>query len=196
MKKIIASLIFASSLLISQKSDAQLEKGNVLVGGDIADFNLGLNKNSDFRMTINPTAAWFIQNNVAVGAYLNLGVDAVKGATATSYGVGALGRYYLGTDKVNTETFLKHTRAFIEANVGVEGNNVSHGASTNGLGIGFGPGLAYFITPNIGLETLLKYQGIVGFGNAPLNSRLDLNVGFQIYLPGKATQRKVMKDAQ
>lgn len=195
MKKIFGALIFLS-LIATEKTNAQLQKGNVLVGGDIADFNLGLNKNSDFRMTIDPTAAWFIQNNVAVGAYVNLGVDAVKGATSTSYGVGALGRYYLGANQLNTEAVLKHTRGFIQANVGVEGNNVSHGASTNGLGIGFGPGIAYFITPNIGLETLLQYKGIVGFGNAPLNSRLDLSVGFQIYLPGKATQQKVMKDAQ
>jgi len=195
MKKIIVALLVFSTMAIG-KTNAQLQKGNVLVGGDLADFNLGLNKNSDFQMTINPKAAWFIQDNVALGAYVNLGLDAVKGATATTYGVGALGRYYLGANEVNTASVLKHTRAFVEANVGIEGSNVSHGASTNGLGIGFGPGIAYFITPNIGLETLLKYQGIVGFGNAPLNSRLDLNVGFQIYLPGRSTQNKVMNDAK
>lgn len=183
-------------LIATEKTNAQLQKGNVIVGGDIADFNLGLNKNSDFKMTINPTAAWFIQNNVALGGYVDLGVDAVKGATSTTYGVGALGRYYFGPGQVNTESVLKHTRVFAEANVGIEGSNVSHGATTNGLGLGIGPGIAYFITPNIGLETLLKYKGIVGFGNDPLNSRLDLSVGFQIYLPGRATQNKVMNDAK
>ena len=195
MKKIFAALVLLC-LIATEKTNAQLQKGNVLVGGDLADFNLGLNKGSDFQMSINPTAAWFIQNNVAVGAYLNLGVDAVKGATATTYGIGPIARYYLGSNQVNTESVLRHTRTFFEGNVGIEGSNVSHGSSTNGLGLGIGPGIAYFITPNIGLETLLKYKAIVGFGNDALNSRLDLRVGFQIYLPGRATRNKVMNDVK
>src|SRR3978361_965761 len=118
MKKFLVALVIFSSIAI-ENTNAQLQRGNVLVGGDLADFNLGLNKNSDFQMTINPTAAWFIKDNVAVGAYVNLGLDAVKGATATTYGVGALGRYYLGVNQVNTESVLRHTRAFVEANVGI-----------------------------------------------------------------------------
>lgn len=195
MKKIFAALVVVTAFSMTH-ANAQLQRGNVLVGGDLADFNLGLNKNSDFRVTIDPKAAWFIKDNVALGAYALLGLDIVKGSTQTNYGVGALGRYYFGANEINTESVLRHTRGFLEGNVGIEGNNVTHGASTNGLGLGIGPGIAYFITPNIGLEALLKYQGIVGFGNDPLNSRLDLNVGFQIYLPGRATQRKVMSDTK
>ena len=195
MKKILVALIIFSSIAI-ERANAQLQRGNILVGGDLADFNLGLNKNSNFIMTIDPTAAWFIKDNLAVGAYVLLGVDAVKGSTTTTYGVGPIARYYLGTNQVNTESLLRHTRAFVEGNVGIEGSNTSHGSSTNGLGLGIGPGIAYFVTPNIGLEALLKYKGIVGFGNDPLNSRLDLSVGFQIYLPGRATQNRVSNDAK
>ena len=97
---------------------------------------------------------------------------------------------------MNTDAILKHTRLFVEGNIGIEGNNVSHGPSTNGLGLGIGPGVAYFIAPNIGLETLLKYNGIVGFGNAGSTNTLNLNIGFQVYLPGKATKNKVMKDSK
>lgn len=194
MKKVLATLVIALSLVAS-KSDAQLQQGNVLVGGDLANFNLGLNKDSHFQISIDPKAAWFIRNNVALGGYVNLGLDIVKGSTNTTYGVGALGRYYAGPNEVNTESVLKHTRLFGEANVGIEGQNISGGSTTNGLGFGFGPGIAYFITPNIGLETLLKYNGIVGFGNDPFSSSLNLNVGFQIYLPGKSTKNKVMNDA-
>ncbi len=85
---------------------------------------------------------------------------------------------------------------FVEGNVGLEGDNVSHGATTNGLGIGIGPGVAYFITPNIGLEGLLKYNGIIGGGNDALRNTLNFNFGFQIYLPGKATRTKVMNDVK
>ena len=194
MKKIITLLLVATS--VASVSHAQLQKGNVLVGGDIANFSLGLDKGSYFQIDINPKAAWFIKNNVAVGGYVNLGLLTAKNSnTQTSYGIGALARYYAGPDQINTDGILRHARLFAEGNVGIEGNNVSHGPSTNGLGLGIGPGVAYFITPNIGLETLLKYNGIVGFGSDGSTNALNLNVGFQIYLPGKSTQNKVMRDA-
>ena len=193
MKKIITLLLLATS--VASVSHAQLQKGNVLVGGDLANFNLGLDKGSTFTLDLKPKAAWFIQNNIAVGAYVKLGLSTAKNFTQTTYGVGALARYYLGANQVNTESILKHSRVFVEGNAGLEGNNVSHGATTNGLGLGIGPGVAYFITPNVGLETLLKYEGIVGGGNDGARNNLVLNVGFQIYLPGKATKNKVMKDA-
>lgn len=194
MKKTLLAL-FVFSLLLNHQVNAQLEKGNVLVGGDLANFSLGLDKSSEFTMSLSPKAAWFIQNNIAVGGYVSFGLDALKGNTATTYGIGPLARYYLGTNQVNTETILKHTRIFVEGNVGIEGSNVSGGASTNGLGLGIGPGVAYFITQNVGLEFLLKYNGIIGFGNDVTSNKINLGVGFQIYLPGRATKNKVMNDA-
>lgn len=196
MKKILLALLVISTVSISHVN-AQLQKGNVLVGGDLANFSLGLDKGSYLSVDIDPEAAWFIKNNVAVGAYVNLGVITAKNSnTSTNYGIGALARYYLGADQVNTESILKHTRAFVEGNVGIEGNNVSHGPTTNGLGLGIGPGIAYFITPNIGLEGLLKYNGIVGFGNNVSTNNIGLRIGFQIYLPGRSTANKVMNDAK
>ena len=168
---------------------AQIQRGNVLVGGDIANFNLGLNDGSPFQVRINPKAAWFIKDNTAIGAYVDLGLTTAKGqGTDFLYGVGALARVYAGGNAVNN---VRHTRLFVEGNVGIEGENFSRSSineTTNGLGLGIGPGLAYFITPNIGLEGLLKYQGIVGFGTRPTSSNLNLNVGFQIYLPGRAVR--------
>ncbi|HLL44111.1 MAG TPA: hypothetical protein VK369_13275, partial [Segetibacter sp.] len=99
----------------------------------------------------------------------------------------------------NALDVLRHTRLFFEGNVGIEGENASASGtntSTNGLGLGIGPGLAYFITPNIGLEGLLKYRGIVGFGNKATSSDLNLSFGFQIYLPGRSTIRNTRRDIQ
>lgn len=170
------------------KGEAQIQRGNVLVGGDIANFNLGLNKGSQFQMEINPKAAWFIRDNTAIGAYVELGLLTGGGAgTAVTYGFGALARQYLAG---NALAAVRHTRFFLEGNVGIEGQNISgSGNSTNGLGIGVGPGIAYFITPNIGLEGLLKYRGRLGFGNETTSSNLNLNVGFQIYLPSRTVRR-------
>lgn len=196
MKKTLVVLLMISFLFIGQKSNAQLQKGNVLVGGDIASFDIGLKKNTGYDIVIDPKAAWFINNNFAVGGYVNFGLTKInkESPTFTSYGVGALARYYANKPDLN---ILRHGRWFFEGNVGIQGTNVSNGGgSTNGLGLGIGPGYAYFITPNIGLETLLKYNGLVGFGDLTSQSDLSLNVGFQIYLPGAATKNKVMNDVK
>ncbi|PYF72577.1 hypothetical protein [Pedobacter nutrimenti] len=173
-------------------ANAQIQKGNVLIGGDLADMNLGLNGAKVFSFEITPKAAWFIQDNVALGGYAKLGISTAKGAaTTTTYGIGALGRYYTGKDV----EVLKHGRFFGEATFGFGGSNTSQGGSnTNGIDFGVGPGFAYFITPNIGLETLLKYQGLTGFGNNGYQHSLHLSFGFQIYLPGQHTANKVKSD--
>ena len=179
MKK--TSCLLLGFLFSASFAFAQIQKGNVLVGGDLAGFNLGLNHSGYFNMNITPKAAWFVKDNVAIGGYVNLNLATAKDqGTTTTYGIGGLGRYYVNDPKINV---LKHARFFAEVNAGIEGNNYSGGSSTNGLGIGFGPGLAYFITPNIGLEGLLKYDGIIGFGSQATSSSLDFNIGFQIYLP-------------
>jgi len=176
----------------AQVTQAQIQRGNVLIGGNLSNINIGLNKPSVFSFEVTPKAAWFIEDNLAVGGFVDLGISTANNSpTTTRYGVGALGRYYAGTDV----EVLRHGRFFGEATLGLGGQNVSDGGgSTNGLNYSFGPGFAYFVTPNIGLETLLKYNGISGFGGNQKN--LNLSFGFQIYLPGRGTAAKVQRDAR
>lgn len=182
MKKILF-LVLIACIIIPATSSAQLQKGNILVGGDLANLNLTLGGGGYFQGTLDPKLAFFIKDDIAIGGMLNFNIATGSGAgTSTTYGVGALGRYYFSDPKLEV---LKHGRFFAEGNVGIQGVSLSGGSNTTGLGVGIGPGYAYFITPNVGLETLLKYNGIVGFGSQPYNSNLDLSVGFQIYLPGK-----------
>ena len=192
MKK-LSTILIAGFCMMATASQAQIQKGNYLVGGDIANFNIGLNSGGLFQATIDPKVAWFIRDNTALGAYVNFGLSTAKGAgTTTNYGVGALGRYYVNDAKTN---LAKHGRLFFEGNVGIEGVSVSDGSNTTGLGIGVGPGYAYFITPNVGLETLLKYNGIVGFGSQAYSSNLNLSVGFQIYLT-RANANRVINEVK
>jgi len=184
MLTVIAAFCFS-------RSSAQIQQGNVMVGGDIGNIQLNLNKGGNFNLRIDPKAAWFIKNNLAVGAYLNAGLATAKGAgTSISYGVGPLARYYVNDNSVSV---LRHSRFFLEGNVGIEGYNPSVGDNTNGLGLGIGPGIAYFITPNIGLEALVKYNGIVGFGSAASSDNLNFGVGFQIYLPSSKIKSELKK---
>jgi hypothetical protein len=171
-------------------SNAQLKRGNVLIGGDLAGFDLGLDDGNTFTMTLTPKAAWFIQDNVALGGYIDFGLTTIKDAgTTVNYGVGALGRYYFSKAEVD----VRPTVFFGEANAGLEGVNYAGGDNNTGLGLGIGPGIAYFVNQNIALEALLKYNGIVGFGSSPTSSRLQLNLGFQVYLAGSKVKTEIKK---
>lgn len=182
-----------SFMALAPAANAQLQKGNVLVGGDIGEIRLGLNNGNPFSIAIQPKAALFIEDNIAVGGEVDLGLSTGTGVTTTTYGISALGRYYINDKKTN---ILKHGRFFGEATLGIAGQNYSGGlGSTNGLGLTFGPGYAYFITPNIGLEALLKYELKAGFGSAPTNSDLDLKFGFQIYLPHRQLKKIVHEES-
>jgi hypothetical protein len=192
---VMAALFMA----VSGSVKAQIQKGNVMVGGDIANLSLDLGQPRQFAIDINPKAAWFIRDNVALGAYGIFDLATIrKVSTSVTYGVGALGRYYFSDKNLDV---VKHLRLFAEANIGIQGVNVNNhnntvpNSTTNGLGFGFGPGAAYFITPEIGFETLLKYNGNVGFGSNPYASNLSINVGLQIYLPSKKL-KQVSREAR
>nr|WP_068892021.1 hypothetical protein [Pedobacter panaciterrae] len=192
MKKLTLTLVLCIAVLFG--ANAQIQKGNVMMGANLSDISFGLDKPNVFSLKINPKAAWFVQDGLALGGDVSFGLSTAKNAgTDISYGVGALGRYY-GTTGANE--VVKNSRFFGEATVGVSGVNPSVGGSTNGLGFSFGPGWTYFVTPSIGLEALLKYNGVVGFGSSAYAHNLGLGVGFQIYLPGKGTARKVQRDMQ
>jgi len=194
MKKTF-TVITLLCLLAVEKTNAQLEKGNVLVGADLANFRIGLKAGQETSINLTPNAAWFINNNVAVGPYVTFGYSAVKdNYTQTTYGVGGLGRYYVNKPEFNP---LKHGIFFGAANVGIGGTNYNDKTSsnlnysTNGLDIGIGLGYAYFITTNISFEGLLRYNGTLGFGHEAYTNYLNLGLGFGVYLPGKATLNKV-----
>jgi hypothetical protein len=188
MKK-FTLLTFIAVTAFNLCARAQIQQGYLLIGGDIANLNFGLNKPTTFSANVAPKAAWFIKDNVALGGYLNFAIQtqASEGSTV-NYGIGALGRYYQETD-VNV---IKHVRLFGEATAGFGGISLrQNGGNTNGFDFSFGPGVAYFINSTLGLETLLKYNGILGFGNTAYQHNINLFFGFQIYLPGKATQDKL-----
>ncbi|RZK87110.1 MAG: hypothetical protein EOO98_14610, partial [Pedobacter sp.] len=90
MKKFLATVIISATTILA--ANAQIQKGNVMVGGNLTNINLGLDDPKIFSVDITPKAAWFIQDNVALGGYVNFGLETAKNSnTTTSYGVGALG---------------------------------------------------------------------------------------------------------
>ncbi len=107
MKKIsILTALFA--FLFTATSHAQLKKGHVLVGADIANLKIGLEKDAGFSFLLNPKAAWFLKDNLAVGIYVNFGIDKVEkhSATEVTYGIGPFARYYIHKINQQDVTFM------------------------------------------------------------------------------------------
>ena len=171
---------------------AQIEKGNAMWGGDLLGIDLGLNKGSGYSINISPSIGYFVRDNLAVGGYLNLGVQGAKNSsTIFNYAIGALARYYVSPGQYGIQNPLKHGRFFLDGRVGFGGQSISKGGgSTNGLNLVIGPGYAYFITPNVGLEGLVQYNGIFGNGTS---SRIQIGLGFQVYLPSSHI-KSIIKD--
>jgi len=165
--------------VMSSMAKAQLQKGNWMVGGNIIASNFGLNTDEGYNFTLQPKGAYFIADNFALGGQLSFGFNGAKEAKTTYiYNVGPLARYFFNDEK---EHLLKHGRFFLEVNFGIGGITQTQE--------GFGPGYAYFISPNIALEALVKYNGDFGFGNRGTSSTIGFNVGFQIYLPTSKVKR-------
>lgn len=177
MKKLIFSIMALSGLLTATSADAQLQKGTFLIGGQLANINFGLGSSNDFNLAITPKAGYFIENNLAVGLEVPLHFEAVKGKDPLfRYGIGAFGRYYVAPKEFNIDNILNHGRFFGEAGLGIAGRtNVDVG-----FNIKVGAGYAYFITPNVALEAMVRYEGTYGSGSS---SGLGINLGFQIHLP-------------
>ncbi|WP_260391874.1 porin family protein [Apibacter muscae] len=183
--------MLAMTFGLGNLAQAQIQKGNLMVGGTITDMDFGLKKGQSWGIGITPKLGYFIKDNLAVGGYVNVDISkqGQGSTTRTGYGVGAFGRYYANKEDINN--LLKNGRFFFEVNAGLEGANQKGEPTTNGFGFGLGPGYSYFITPNIGLEALVKYNGLTGGGNEGYQHDLSFNVGFQIYLPTSKVKNRL-----
>jgi hypothetical protein len=187
-KRILLPLLF---IAINAKS--QTQKDNLLVGANLANAQATFQSGgTTVGMSISPKIGYFIKRNFAIGLGLNLGVTGGGGITTINYGVLPFARYYFSAKEMkdaNAEMKSKRMRFFLEADFGISGSNTlkqnAPNITTNGMSFSAGPGMAYFITPNVGLETLLKLRGIAGFGTSSTAFQPELNIGFQIYLPTK-----------
>jgi hypothetical protein len=187
--RIVMLLIVAVAVMMGSGAHAQIQKGNMMVGAT-GRLDIGLKAKSNNAFRLNSKTGVFVKDGLLLGLDLLFGTSHVGGISGNTieYGIGTFGRYYIADKTIEV---LKNGLFFLDADLGFQGQNLpKSGPTTNGLGFGFGPGYAYFITSNIALETSLKYQGIVGFGSTAYQNDLRWNLGLQIYFPSKAVKPK------
>ncbi len=187
MKKV---LLLAGLAFATQNMNAQISEGNWMVGGQVANMKF----TNGFDLSLTPQLGYFIKDNWAIGGKVGIDIEKPTGSgTNANIDISAFTRYYFGQNEINT--ILKNGKFFAEGTVGLSGINQSSGATTNGVGLGIGAGYSYFITQNVGLEGLVKFDGVAGGGNQNFNGNVSLNVGFQIYIPSSKL-KQALKDKQ
>ena len=121
---------------MSQMARSQTQKGWFIIGSNVSNMRFDFQEgNTNFNFELTPRAAWFIQDNFAVGAEVLLGVNTSTGYNQFNYGVGPVGRYYFPTTAPADN--VARTRWFLDANAGIFGSNtkVSGEPSTNTNGL-------------------------------------------------------------
>lgn len=189
----------------------QTREGTFMLGSDIGSgvitsssnglfgLNIGLNDGAGIDLGLSPKLGWFVRDDFLIGGVINLGYSKSPESNLQStesfvYGIQALVRYYLSPRDVDLDGEVPtRLRFFAEINGGLSGINIKDGPTTNGFAYGFGPGLAYFVTDNVALETTLKYNGLLGAGNTAYQHAISLNLGIQIFLI-KNRARNIIED--
>lgn len=197
MKKLVLTTV-ASTVLATTAVFAQPQKGDWMVGAGIANSQAYLSNRgyNQFQVSLLPSAGYFIGNRFAVGTGIGLGYAAGwRKQHYFHYSISPFARYYFA----RKEGIKIHRPVlFGEASISVGGRSIVDKTinyrQTNSTGnVGVGVGLAYFITPNVSVEGLLKlYTQDLYY--KPNNGIIpSLSIGFNIYLKGKKRKAEVVK---
>lgn len=181
IKVLIISLLF-----IAMKTNAQITKGNWMVGGT-GNFSSYENKSSNngtevtykgIGINISPKIGYFFANKFVAGTNVSIGYSKPKNFDSSlSYGIGPFARYY----------FLKEDKRvnfLIEANYNFGAAKSGENKSRNN-GYGFKTGPAIFFNSSVALEITLDYNSseLIPDGNENSSyNNFQLGLGFQIHL--------------
>ena len=155
MKKIILSLaaVLAFSAANAQDKKQGTEgfaKGDLFVSGVVTLSNEKTGDNKENAFLFEPRVAYFVTENIAVGAKLGFGSDKSEAGSVTTqdrtaFTLGAFGRYY----------FTPASKFSLFANLGFDLNNWENklnNAKEKEFQVGLGLGMNYFVSSNFSLE--------------------------------------------
>ena len=165
-------------LLGLNNSYAQLEKGNLLIGGGVGlslQFEDGDNV---FGLSLNPSALSLVSNNIAVGGALGLSYINGDQFSSTSISFLPAGRFYFSGENENLAFYVDAQAGVQIVRASFNGNSDTETVMT----YRFGPGVSYFISDEVSIDTGLLFNHVGGEFD---RSSLNLTMGLQVFLRGK-----------
>ena len=188
MKTLFFFLILATSL----STNAQITKGNWLVGGSgsfssiIAESKNSMGEEIETHssgLQINPNIGYFLADKFVAGLDLGINLANSQGPDNSNWslGFGPFVRYY----------FLKPEKLiniFSEANFSYGFGLSEFNKDRNSTGYGLGAGSVLFFNSSVGLEFSVNYTDTVSRDNSDSDSNFKnffVALGFQIHLEQK-----------
>ena len=181
------TILFFILFAISFALNAQITKGNWMVGGDASffsnktesNYNGNINTSETSYLRLSPNIGYFFMDKLNGGIGLNLNfVDPGKTLNSQGYGFNPYIRYYFleAKNQINLFSQLGYNWGFGKNGLGIK-------TDTNGYN--FKIGSALFFNSCVGLEFSLNYSHIKN-----VNDKIDtyvtnqflVGLGFQIHL--------------
>jgi len=128
-------------------------------------------RDGSFTIDLSPRLGYFLTDNIVVGSKVSLTVLGIADETQLGYGLAPFARYYL-------PPLTERVYVFGGFSVGFDKAPGDDDAIWNGH---LGPGMDYFLSPNVALEGLLAYS-FQKTNNAPAWERALVRVGVQVFL--------------
>ena len=173
-------------LLFSSLANAQITKGNWMVGGSGSFINY---KNtypdhntettySGYALYLLPNVGYFVADNFSIGSIVNFSFDNPSGSdnNSLSIGLAPFVRYYFRKSDKIINPFLQASYSFNKSKIQLEdGYNKSSDYKLKG-------GSAFFLNSSVALELTIEYNSSI---NNPFNRQYDYfttGIGLQIHL--------------
>ncbi|MCO5236309.1 MAG: hypothetical protein M9933_08575 [Chitinophagaceae bacterium] len=184
------TIVALCMLLYGFVADAQITKGNWMMGGDASYYQEsyienGESKNIYRKIDLEPNVAYFLYDKIATGINLNviftkdknLSTDRVN--MQNVYKVGPFMRYYfLDTDnKINLFTGAGASYA-----IQTSRSQGSHIGEFRSISYSFSAGTVVFLNTSIGMEFLLAYNNSDAIKIDSRDKTFQFRIGFQIHL--------------
>jgi hypothetical protein len=186
-------IIFLSFLIcLASNVIAQTEKGNYLIGGS-ASFQASKNGDTNSKsLSLSPNISYFLANRFAVGIITPLSISdntaPSSSLSSKSYSIGPTVRYYFPiSEQWAIFPQLDYTYQWTELRI--DQFNLGPGdLKSTATVFRINMGITYFITRNVGLESILYYQNTnadpSAGGSLTSGTAYGLRFGLQIYLLG------------
>jgi hypothetical protein len=183
MRKAIFILLLVGCASLA--AQAQTERGSMLLGGT-GTLHISTESEDDGMafIALAPRIGYFLANNVAIGSAIPLFYSSSDNYRGTTVGITPFVRGYFGTSA--TRFFLEGRAGYNHSSFKIKDFDVSD--SEGFFSYGAGVGVSRFLNEYVGLELLLTYdksdadETILDIRNF---TGINLNVGFQIYLPNR-----------
>lgn len=176
--KTLKSILY-TIILVSISSNAQITKGNWMVGGSGSFYQTQLKSEntstSNIGIELRPNIGYFFTDKFAAGVSPLFAYSKPEGGSSvTSYGVGPYIRYYL----LNTE---KTVNVLTHIGYSYLANSNTNNKST---ALDFRAGPVIFFNSSVALEMTINYN-INNLDSTTTYNILSLGLGFQIHLEKK-----------